>query len=104
MSSGADPHTALVLYAKWKSDLLTTEGAGGFLRVRRPNSGTQLNSTNSEGIAYGMLLAVHADDRATFDGLWQYEQQHLGKNGLLDGMGDRAGWQRARSRRRERRR
>jgi endo-1,4-beta-D-glucanase Y len=52
--------------------------------VRRPNSGTQLNSSNSEGVGYGMLLAVALDDRATFDGLWKYEQLHLGANGLMD--------------------
>jgi endo-1,4-beta-D-glucanase Y len=81
---GADPHVALELYDKWKDDLLTSDGAGGFVRVRRPNSGTQLNSSNSEGIAYGMLLAVYADDQPTFDGLWQYEQLHLGRNGLME--------------------
>lgn len=63
---------------------MTSEGAGGFLRVIRPNSGSQWDSTNSEGIAYGMLLSVYADDPATFDGLWQYEQRHLGKNGLME--------------------
>ena len=84
LPSGADPKVALELYEKWKADLLTTDGAGGFVRVRRPNSGTQLNSTNSEGIAYGMLLAVYANDQPTFDALWQYEQLHLGKNGLME--------------------
>ena len=82
--SHADPQAALALYDKWKVDLLTSEGAGGFLRVRRPNSGTQLNSTNSEGIAYGMLLSVYADDQKTFDALWQYEQLHLGAHGLME--------------------
>jgi hypothetical protein len=81
---GADPAVAHELYAKWKADLLTTEGAGGFARVRRPNSGTQLNSSNSEGIAYGMLSAVYTDDQPTFDALWQYEQLHRGTNGLME--------------------
>jgi endo-1,4-beta-D-glucanase Y len=31
-----------------------------------------------------MLLSVYANDQATFDGLWQYEQQHLGANGLME--------------------
>jgi endo-1,4-beta-D-glucanase Y len=84
LPAGADPRTALALYEKWKTDLLTSEGAGGFVRVRRPNSGTQLNSTNSEGIAYGMLLSVYANDQPTFDALWQYEQLHLGENGLME--------------------
>lgn len=82
--SRADPQAALALYDKWKTDLLTSEGAGGFVRVRRPNSGTQLNSTNSEGIAYGMLLSVYANDQKTFDALWQYEQLHLGEHGLME--------------------
>lgn len=71
-------------YEDWKRDLLTADGAGGFLRVRRPNSGSQINSSNSEGIAYGMEIAVYMDDQATFDKLWQYEQLHLGKNGLME--------------------
>ena len=84
LPSAADPSLARTLYERWKADLVTADGAGGFLRVRRPNSGTQLNSTNSEGIAYGMLLAVHLDDQPTFDALWQYERLHLGKNGLME--------------------
>jgi hypothetical protein len=82
--TGADPKAALALYEKWKADLLTSDGAGGHLRVRRQNSGNVLNSTNSEGIAYGMLLAVYANDQPTFDALWQYEQLHLGKNSLME--------------------
>jgi endo-1,4-beta-D-glucanase Y len=84
LPTGADPRLPKQLYEKWKADLLTSDGAGGFLRVRRPNSGTQLNSTNSEGISYGMLLAVYLNDQPTFDALWQYEQLHLGVNGLME--------------------
>ena len=58
-------------------DLLTSDGANGGLRVRRPNSsGAQVNSTVSEGIAYGMLASVYMDDQPTFDGLWSYETAH----------------------------
>lgn len=71
-------------YQKWKADLLTRDGAGGFMRVRRPNSGTQFNSSNSEGIAYGMTIAVYMNDQEVFDNLWKYEQIHLGKNGLME--------------------
>lgn len=84
LPTGADPRAALELYDRWKADLLTREGAGGFVRVRRPNSGTLLNSTNSEGIAYGMLLSVYANDQQTFDALWQYERLHLGEHGLME--------------------
>jgi len=84
LATGADFANTQVVYEKWKTDLLTADGAGGFLRVRRPNSGTQVNSSNSEGIAYGMLISVYMGDQDTFDKLWQYEQKHLGKNGLME--------------------
>lgn len=71
-------------YARFKTDLLTSEGANGFLRVRRPNSVGAINTSNSEGIAYGMLAAVYMDDQPVFDQLWKYEQAHLGRNGLMD--------------------
>ncbi len=52
--------------------------------MRRPNSGTQINSSNSEGISYGMLISVYLDDQPTFDALWQYARLHRGANGLMD--------------------
>ncbi len=84
LPAGADFAVVQANYQKWKTELLTSDGAGGFLRVRRPNSGTQVNSSNSEGIAYGMSIAVYMDDQATFDQLWKYEQLHLGSNGLME--------------------
>ena len=75
---------AQAAYAKWKTDLLLTDGAGGFLRVRRPNSaGAEVNSTVSEGIGYGMLAAVVMNDQPTFDKLWQYSQLWRDGNGLM---------------------
>jgi endo-1,4-beta-D-glucanase Y len=67
-------------YARWKADTVTTSGAGGFRRVERTASDTSLalNSTVSEGIGYGMLLAVYMNDQSLFDDLWNYEQLHLG--------------------------
>src|SRR5438045_3667002 len=83
--AGANPASARAAYMKWYTDLVTSDGAGGFLRVRRPNSSSAVvNSTVSEGIAYGMLLSVYADDQPTFDKLWQYSQLHLGTNKLMD--------------------
>ena len=38
----------------------------------------------SEGIGYGMLLAVAMSDQTSFDGLWKYYQDHLDKNGLMN--------------------
>ena len=66
-------------YTQWKNDTVTSDGAGGFRRVKRPNEPGSLsaNSTVSEGIGYGMLLAVYMDDQSLFDDLWKYEQAHL---------------------------
>ncbi|HZU83037.1 MAG TPA: glycosyl hydrolase family 8 [Polyangiaceae bacterium] len=67
-------------YAQWKNDTVTSSGANGFLRVQRTPSDLTLSpgSTVSEGIGYGMLLAVYMNDQQLFDGLWKYEQSHLG--------------------------
>jgi len=71
-------------YAKWKTDLVTAEGAGGFRRVRRPDTPDGIaNSTVSEGIAYGMLLAVYMDDQPLFDDLWQYAKLWADPLGLM---------------------
>jgi endo-1,4-beta-D-glucanase Y len=68
-------------YAQWKNDLVTSSGAGGFRRVQRLASDPvlQVGSTVSEGIGYGMLIAVYMNDPQLFDDLWKYEQLHLGK-------------------------
>lgn len=71
-------------YKAWKAATVTAEGAGGFLRVRKPDSGSVIDSTVSEGIGYGMILAVYMDDQPLFDGLWKYEQSHLDGNGLMN--------------------
>jgi endo-1,4-beta-D-glucanase Y len=71
-------------YARWKTDLVTSDGAGGFQRVRRPNSGNPFNSSNSEGIGYGMIAAVYLDDQSLFDNLWKYEQLWIQTDGLMN--------------------
>src|SRR6185295_18335869 len=72
-------------YAMWKRDLLTAAGTNNHLRVRRPNStGAVVDSTVSEGIAYGMLLAVYMNDQTTFDQLWLYSQDFRDGNGLMN--------------------
>jgi endo-1,4-beta-D-glucanase Y len=82
--TGATVADAAAAYSKWKTDLLVSEANGRF-RVRRPNSnGAVVNSTVSEGIAYGMLLSVYANDQPTFDGLWLYSQDHLDANKLMN--------------------
>lgn len=71
-------------YTLWKETVITSEGAGGFLRVKKPDSGSVIGSTVSEGIGYGMLLAVYMGDQEVFDNLWQYAQLHFNGNGLMD--------------------
>jgi endo-1,4-beta-D-glucanase Y len=82
--TGASWSDSRAAYAKWKSDLLTSDGARGFLRVLRPNSPNAVNTSNSEGTAYGMILAVAMDDQPVFDALWKYEQSFLDGNGLMN--------------------
>lgn len=82
--TGAAWSDAQAAYAKWKTDLVTSDGAAGFLRVRRPNSPGAINTSNSEGTAYGMMLAVAMDDPTLFDNLWHYEQLFLDGNGLMN--------------------
>jgi endoglucanase len=76
-------------YAQWKSDMVTSNGADGHLRIQRTSSDgvdacRPLGSTVSEGIAYGMLFAVYMNDQALFDGLWLFEQANLDGNGLMN--------------------
>ncbi len=85
---------AQAAYTKWKTDLVTSDGANGGLRVKRPNtSGAEVNSTVSEGIGYAMLLAVYADDQDAFDKFWKYEQMWLDANGLMNWYINAAGTQ-----------
>jgi endo-1,4-beta-D-glucanase Y len=83
-------------YARWKADTVTAQGAGGHLRVQRPaEPGLEPNSTVSEGIAYGMLIAAYMADQALFDELWKYERMWLDDNGLMDWYINAAGTDRA---------
>jgi len=79
-----DDAAARSAYQAFKDATVTAEGAGGFLRVKKPDSGTVIGSTVSEGIGYGMILAAYFADQAVFDGLWRYEQSHLDTNGLMN--------------------
>jgi hypothetical protein len=73
------------VYQEWLADQVTTAGAGGFRRVQRNGDVTlQPNSTVSEGIAYGMIIAVYMNDQSLFDDLWRYHNLHLNGNGLMN--------------------
>jgi len=80
----ANDEAARAAYQTWKDVTVTADGAGGFLRVKKPDSGAIVGSTASEGIGYGMILAVYFGDQTLFDGLWRYEQLHLDDNGLMN--------------------
>lgn len=81
--SSYDNQDVRAAYELWKTTVVTSDGAGGHLRVRKPDSGSQIDSTVSEGIGYGLLLAVYMDDQEVFDGIWKYEQLYLNDNGLM---------------------
>lgn len=68
----------------WRSEIVTADGACGFLRTRRPDTPDgQPNSTVSEGIAYGMLIAVMVDDQPLFDGFFRYALRFANASGLM---------------------
>lgn len=79
-------------YEDWKQTVVTSDGAvnpqtgssEGLLRVRKPNSGSVIGSTVSEGQGYGLLLSVYMDDQEVFDSLWRYTKLHFNDNGLMD--------------------
>jgi hypothetical protein len=74
------PDGLMNAYIYWRNTYVTSEGAGGYLRVQRDiraDEDRQMPSdTVSEGIAYGMLLAVYFNDQYTFDNLYMYSQLH----------------------------
>jgi len=68
-------------YTSWKGSFVTSNGAGGGLRVQSPQHS---GGTVSEGIGYGMIAAVYMNDRPTFDGLWTYAKLHFDAKGLMN--------------------
>jgi endo-1,4-beta-D-glucanase Y len=79
--TGADPAQAKKAYDRWKLELVTSEGAGENLRVRRPNN--EMDTTVSEGIAYGMIFSVVFGDQDQFDKLWKYARSHANQKGFM---------------------
>jgi endo-1,4-beta-D-glucanase Y len=65
--TGAAGKFMVQAYNLWKQTFVVS--AGGGMRVQRPENG---NDTVSEGIGYGMLIAVYMNDQPLFDGLWTY--------------------------------
>ena len=67
-------------YTLWQQTYVVSAGPG-LLRVQRPQNH---HDTVSEGIGYGMLLAVSHHNLSTFQGLWAYAQRYLDANGLMN--------------------
>ncbi len=63
---------------------MTAEGARGFLRPRRPDTPDGVpDSTVSEGVAYGLVIAVMLDDQPLFDALYRYALEFENENGFM---------------------
>jgi len=76
--AGANPRLLALAYDNWKKRFVRAGDAGQ--KVIRPENG---DDTVSEGIAYGMMIAVYFDDKALFDGLFAYWNKHVATNGLM---------------------
>ena len=68
-------------YTTWCSTFVT--GTGSSTRVWWPD-GSSAYMTVSEGIGYGMLIAVQMADKTLFDGLDGYRKAHLDGNNLMN--------------------
>lgn len=83
--SAANTDDARRAFDAWRSEIVTADGARGFLRARRPDTPDGVaNSTVSEGIAYGMIIAVLCDQQALFDDFYRYALCFENKSGLMD--------------------
>ena len=78
--TGAAGKYLVDLYNRWKSTFVVVSGSSA--RIQRPEN---LDDTVSEGIGYGMLIAVNMGDKTLFDQLWQYAQNNpeQNKGGLM---------------------
>lgn len=80
----ADPNDVVRAFEAWRAEIVTADGARGFLRARRPDTPDGVpNSTVSEGIAYGMIIAVMLDQQALFDDFYRYALCFENKSGLM---------------------
>lgn len=68
-------------YNDWKATYVTSNGAKGFRRVQR-DPGTNYD-TVSEGIGYGMWIAVYMDDQSLVEDLYRYAKALFDARGLM---------------------
>ena len=66
-------------YKIWKDNFVTSCSNNRF-RIKFDNP----SETVSEGIGYGMLLAVYSGDKTLFDGLWLYYKDNVNANGVMN--------------------
>ncbi len=88
MPTNINNDDVMAAYEAWRAATVTTSGAGdNAYRIQRlpsdPMIANETNDTVSEGIAYGLLIAVYMNDQDLFDGLWRYEQRFLDAQGLM---------------------
>ena len=82
--TAADHRDVLRAFATFRAEIVTADGARGFLRTQRPDTPDgAANSTVSEGIAYGMLIAVMLDEQALFDAFYGYALAFANERGLM---------------------
>jgi endo-1,4-beta-D-glucanase Y len=82
--AAADHRDVLAAFDAYRDEIVTADGARGFLRPRRPDTPDGVpNSTVSEGVAYGMLIAVMLDEQALFDAFFGYALEFANDNGFM---------------------
>ena len=78
-------------YLDWKARFFKRCDDGSVYVLKNDYTGSE--QVASEGIAYGMLLAVAMGDRPAFDGLWQYYREHRNGNGVMNWLHSPCGGQ-----------
>ncbi len=73
------PNDIYDVYVSWRNNYASPCSNGRY-RVKFDTS----TETVSEGVAYGMLLSVYANDKELFDGLWLYYQDFSNANGVMN--------------------
>ena len=82
--SSADVSHVLRAHRAWKDEIVTSQGADGYLRTVRPDTPDgQPYSTVSEGISYGLLISLMMDDQPSFDAFFRYADRWSNENGLM---------------------
>lgn len=81
----ADHNDVIRAFDTFRDEIVTDRGARGMLRPRRPDTPDGVaDSTVSEGVAYGMLMAVSMNEQALFDAFFGYALCFFNQNRLMD--------------------